>query len=112
MVSSGIMTNTKCRLSSPLFFSDFNLNGSLNIAGIREKLEYCVCLGRHGKKTDILDLFLHFSTKVISECFNWCAGMYARQTNSEKKLLWQTLFLELAKMHAEKKPLSVSGPDM
>ena len=24
---------------------------------IREKFEFCVCLGRHGKKTDILDQF-------------------------------------------------------
>ena len=28
------------------------------------EVEYCVCPGRHGKKTDILDLFWHFSIKL------------------------------------------------
>ena len=40
------------------------------------KVGFCMCPGRRGKKTDILDLFWHFSIKVISECFNWCAGRW------------------------------------
>ena len=28
------------------------------------EVEFCVCPGRHGKKTDILDMFWHFSIKL------------------------------------------------
>ena len=47
------------------FQQEFNFNGYLNIAGVSEKLDF-VCafvrrVGRHDKKTDILDLFWHFS---------------------------------------------------
>ena len=44
---------------------EFNFNGSFYITGVREKLDFVcafVCrVGRHGKKTDILDLFWYFS---------------------------------------------------
>ena len=51
---------------------EFKFSGSFNITGVGEKLDFVcafVCrVGRHGKKTDILGLFWHFSIEVISEC--------------------------------------------
>ena len=51
------------------FQQEFNFNGYLNIAGVSEKLDF-VCafvrrVGRHGKKTDILDLFWRFNVSDI-----------------------------------------------
>ena len=51
-----------------------------------------MCPGRHGKKTDIRDLFWHFSIKVIR---NALIGEPDDKTNSEKKSLLQTLHVWL-----------------
>ena len=42
---------------------EFNCKGSLNIAGIGEKLDFVCALDAMVSKTDILDLFWHFSMK-------------------------------------------------
>ena len=44
---------------------EFNCKGSLNIAGIREKLDFACALDPMVSKTDILDLFWHFSIKHV-----------------------------------------------
>ena len=44
---------------------EFNCKGSLNIAGIREKLNFVCALDAMVSKTDILDLFWHFSIKHV-----------------------------------------------
>ena len=44
---------------------EFNCKGSLNIAGIREKLDFVCALDAMVSKTDILDLFWHFSIKHV-----------------------------------------------
>ena len=70
---------------------EFNFNGSFNITGIREKWDFVcafVCrVGRNGKKTDILDLFWHFSIEVISECFN-CKHYFWHTNQSIPISLW------------------------
>ena len=82
IVLSRVMTWIKCRLSSSIFFFFWShtylsmrvqLQRLFEHCRIRWEVGFCVYLGRHGKKTDILNLFWHFSIKVISECFNWCA---------------------------------------
>ena len=82
IVLSRVMTWMKCRLSSSIFFffwSHAYLSMRVQLQRLFEhcrsrwEVGFCVYLGRHGKKTDILNLFWHFSIKVISECFNWCA---------------------------------------
>ena len=82
IVLSRVMTWIKCRLSSSIFFFFWSytylsmrvqLQRLFEHCRIRWEAGFCVYLGRHGKKTDTLNLFWHFSIKVISECFNWCA---------------------------------------
>ena len=82
IVLSRVMTWIKCRLSSSIFFfflthaylsMRVQLQRLFEHCRSRWEVGFCVYLGRHGKKTDILNLFWHFSIKVISECFNWCA---------------------------------------
>ena len=59
------MTYIKCRLSSSLFFfwltltfqREFNFNGSLNIAGVREKLDFVCALDAMVRKLIYLIYF-------------------------------------------------------
>ena len=44
---------------------EFNCKGSLKIAGIREKLDFVCALDAMVSKTDIVDLFWHFSIKHV-----------------------------------------------
>ena len=44
---------------------ELNCKGSLNIAGIREKLDFVCALDAMVSKTNILDLFWHFSIKHV-----------------------------------------------
>ena len=92
------MTCIKCQLSSSLFFLrltltfqwESNFNGSLNIGGVREKLNI-VCA---------LDAMVRKLISLI--CFDICQSKWYRnaligvpddKTNSEKRLLWQTTCL-------------------
>ena len=44
---------------------EFNCKGSLNIAGVLEKLDFVCASDAMASKTDILDLIWHFSIKHI-----------------------------------------------
>ena len=44
---------------------EFNCKGSLKIAGIRKKLDFMCALDTMVSKTDIVDLFWHFSIKHV-----------------------------------------------
>ena len=61
MTSSNVKTATKL----PAYFSTrIPLQRLFEQWRSTWEVEFCVCPGRHGKKTDILDLFWHFSIKL------------------------------------------------
>ena len=100
IVLSSVMTCIKCRLSSSLFFLwltltfqwEFNFNGSLNIGGVREKLNFVCALDAMVGKLISLICFDIFQSKWYR---NALIGMPDDKTNSEKRLLWQTLHVWL-----------------
>ena len=89
------MTCIKCQLSSSLFFLrltltfqwESNFNGSLNIGGVREKLNIVCALDAMVRKLISLICFDIFQSKWYR---NALIGMPDDKTNSEKRLLWQT----------------------
>ena len=62
---------------------EFNCKGSLNIAGIHEKLDFVCALDAMVSKTDILDLFWHFSIKhvVFAKATSFPSWFYRPHTN-------------------------------
>ena len=98
IVLSSVMTCIKCRLSSSLFFLwltltfqwEFNFNGSLNIAGVREMLNFVCALDAKVRKLISLICFDIFQSKRYR---NALIGVPDDKTNSEKRLLWQTTCL-------------------
>ena len=98
IVLSSVMTCIKCRLSSSLFFLwltltfqwEFNFNGSLNIAGVREMLNFVCALDAMVRKLISLICFDIFQSKWYR---NALIGVPDDKTNSEKRLLWQTTCL-------------------
>ena len=74
IVLSSVKTCIKCRLPSSLFFflthAYFSVRvqlqpGSLNIGGVREKLDFVSASDAMVSKTDILDLLWHVSIKHV-----------------------------------------------
>ena len=100
IVLSSVMTCIKCQLSSSLFFLrltltfqwESNFNGSLNIGGVREKLNIVCALDAMVRKLISLICFDIFQSKWYR---NALIGMPDDKTNSEKRLLWQTLHVWL-----------------
>ena len=65
--SAGSMTssNVKTAAKLPAYFSTrIPLQRLFEQWRSTWEVEFCVCPGRHGEKTDILDLFWHFSIKL------------------------------------------------
>ena len=95
IVLSSVMTCIKCRLSSSLFFLwltltfqwEFNFNGSLNIAGVREMLNFVCALDAMVRKLISLICFDIFQSKRYR---NALIGVPDDKTNSEKRLIWPT----------------------
>ena len=71
---------------------EFNCKGSLNIAGIREKLDFACALDPMVSKTDILDLFWHFSIKhvVFAEATFFPSWFYRLARQLKHSALWLT----------------------
>ena len=95
------MTCIKCRLSSSLFFLwltltfqwEFNFNGSLNIGGVREKLNIVCALDAMVRKLISLICFDIFQSKWYR---NALIGVPDDKSNSKKKRsLWQTPYVWL-----------------
>ena len=94
------MTCIKCRLSSSLFFLwltltfqwEFNFNGSLNIGGVLEKWNFVCALNAMVRKLISLICFDICQPKWYR---NALIGVPDDKTNSEKRLLWQTLHVWL-----------------
>ena len=84
--SAGGMTssNVKTAAKLPAYFSTrIPLQRLFEQWRSKWEVEFCVCLGRHGKKTDILDLFWHFSIK-LSDIVMLLIGVWTLKPTQKK----------------------------